>query len=1329
MTSSTEERYQQQLRLFEAISATTPDFLYVFDVEGRFLYANRRLLEVWGVTAEQAVGKSLTELGYPQWHADMHLAELRQVIETKRPIKGVVPFTGGSGIAGVYEYIFSPVLGPDGAVEAIAGTTRDVTDRHRADEQARTILESITDAFFAVDRDWRFTYVNRQAEHVLGRAPGDLLGEVLWDEYPGLRGSEFEAAYRRTADERAPRSLTAHYPDHGRWYEVHAYPAPDGGISVYFRDATDRKRAEEQLHAQSVVTETVTRNAAQALYLLDADGLATYANPAAEALFGWPRDQTVGKRLHDLIHYKHPDGSPYPMEQCPLSHCFASGRTLHSHEDVFVRRDGSFVSVLCSMAPISRDGRPAGAVLAIIDITDRKRAEQQLRRSHDTFYHLIQNNPFGVYVVDADFRLREVSLGAQKVFAHVRPLLGRDFAEVLRTVWAEPFAAEAIRLFRHTLDTGEPYASPRTVERRQDVGDIEAYDWRIERVTLPDGRFGVVCYFYDLSERQRWEATVRDREERFRQLADAMPQIVWAATPDGALDYYNRRWFEYIGIPEERAGEATVWDRFVHPDDMVRVAEAWAASLSSGRTYNVEFRVRGKGDRYCWFLVRAEPARDDGGRVVRWYGTCTDIEHRKRAEERDRFLLALDEAVRPLTDPAEITAAHARLLGGHLAADRCAYADVEDDQDTFNLTGDYTRGVPSIVGRYRFAEFGQEVLALMRADRPYVVEDVDSHRPPVGDLTAYRATMIQSVVCVPLHKGGRFVAAMAVHQKVPRRWTADEVALVQQVAARCWESIERARVERTLRESEARFRGFAEHSEDVLWISAAAGDPRPLLFVSPSFERVWGRPAADVIADPTRFFEWMHPDDRPPRLDPALGVDSGPFTREYRIVRPDGSVAWIRDRGFPIRDAAGRPAYVAGIASDMTTVKDAEARREAALVEAERAGRMKDEFLATLSHELRTPLNAILGWAQILRGNPGDAADVAEGVEIIERNARAQTQIIEDLLDMSRIVSGKIRLDVRPLDLAGVVRAAVETVRPAADAKGVRLDVVPDPLVGPVTGDPNRLQQVFWNLLTNAVKFTPRGGRVRVAIDRVDAHVEVSVNDTGEGIPPDFLPYVFDRFRQADATTTRRHGGLGLGLAIVRQLAEVHGGSVRVTSGGAGRGSTFTVALPLTPTAAGPDAASQPPDPGTGRAPLPGASCASVAGVRVLVVDDEPDARGLVKRLLEDCGAVVTTAGSAQEAFERVRAERPDVLVSDIGMPGEDGYALIRRVRALGAAQGGEVPAVALTAYARAEDRMKAVLAGFQHHVVKPVEPAELITMIAGLAKRSVRDGAPARRS
>ncbi|HEX8748597.1 MAG TPA: PAS domain S-box protein [Pyrinomonadaceae bacterium] len=384
---------------------------------------------------------------------------------------------------------------------------------------------------------------------------------------------------------------------------------------------------------------------------------------------------------------------------------------------------------------------------------------------------------------------------------------------------------------------------------------------------------------------------------------------------------------------------------------------------------------------------------------------------------------------------------------------------------------------------------------------------------------------------------------------------------------------------------------------------------------------------------------------------------------------------------------------------------------------AQEANRMKDEFLATLSHELRTPLTSILGWSSMLRAGQLEADAAKRAIEAIERNAKAQRQIIEDLLDVSRIITGKLRLDVRDVEPVALIDTAIEAVRPAYEAKGVRIQKLPDAGVGKLTGDPSRLQQVFWNLLTNAVKFTPKGGRVEIRLVRTDSHVEISVSDTGQGISQEFLPYVFDRFRQADSTTTRRHGGLGLGLAIVRHLVELHGGTVRAESEGTGRGSTFTVTLPLISDYQ--RVVTEEVEHVLRRDDASPLECPErLDGLKILAVDDEADTRELLRVTLTKCGAEVTTAGSAQEALELFRSSRPDLLVSDIGMPDEDGYELIRRIREMPEEEGGSAPAVALTAYARAEDRLRSLRSGYQMHVAKPVELAELIAVVASLAGR-----------
>jgi signal transduction histidine kinase/CheY-like chemotaxis protein len=452
-------------------------------------------------------------------------------------------------------------------------------------------------------------------------------------------------------------------------------------------------------------------------------------------------------------------------------------------------------------------------------------------------------------------------------------------------------------------------------------------------------------------------------------------------------------------------------------------------------------------------------------------------------------------------------------------------------------------------------------------------------------------------------------------------------------------------------------------------------------------------------------------------------------------VRKDGRLIEISVTISPVRSATGEVVGASKIARDVTGYKQLLRQREELLEseqharrEAERVGRVKDEFLATLSHELRTPLNAILGWSQIVRQHvndllraAGDAEgprvieDLTDGLDVIERNTRAQTRLIEDLLDMSRITAGKVRLDVQRVDLADVVKAAIASARHAAESKEIRLQVVLDPLAGPVRGDPGRLQQCVWNLLTNAIKFTPKGGKVQLSLERVNSHLELCVVDSGEGIDAEQLPRLFERFQQGDASTTRRHGGLGLGLSIVKHLIELHGGRVRAKSPGPGRGSTFCIEFPLMVV--------YPPHDGTDRTHPRAETPAStrtdypcLSGITVLAVDDEPDALQLVRRLLEACGAKVVTATSAREALDLVVSERPHMIVSDIGMPDEDGYAFIRKVRALPVAQGGRTPAAALTAFARAEDRTRALRAGYQSHVSKPVESTELTAVVASLA-------------
>jgi PAS domain S-box-containing protein len=445
-----------------------------------------------------------------------------------------------------------------------------------------------------------------------------------------------------------------------------------------------------------------------------------------------------------------------------------------------------------------------------------------------------------------------------------------------------------------------------------------------------------------------------------------------------------------------------------------------------------------------------------------------------------------------------------------------------------------------------------------------------------------------------------------------------------------------------------------------------------------------------------------------PQMQQAVRIS--PLSHEGRVI---GTLTIIED----VTERVAREAELQAQLEDRSRLLSNEKQARS---DAERANRLKDEFLATISHELRNPLNAIMGWAHMMRLGKLTPANVERAVETIYRNAKSQNQLVADLLDVSRIISGKLRLDVRTVDLLYIVNAAIDSIRPAAEAKGIRLQPILDSSVGPISGDADRLQQIVWNLLTNAVKFTPKGGRIQIQLQRVNSHVEIVVTDSGIGISKEFLPHVFDRFRQADASTTRIHGGLGLGLSIVHQLVDLHGGTVSVHSEGENKGATFTISLPFAGVVTNQETEPVQTIHNEEINTLEGLP--SLQGLKVLVVDDEPDTRELIREVLKECGSEVITSGSVDEALEALEEHKPDILISDLGMPDEDGYSLISKIRALPSERGGHIPAAALTAYARAEDRMRVLRSGFQFHLPKPVDSAELVTVVANLAGRTYKN-------
>lgn len=579
---------------------------------------------------------------------------------------------------------------------------------------------------------------------------------------------------------------------------------------------------------------------------------------------------------------------------------------------------------------------------------------------------------------------------------------------------------------------------------------------------------------------------------------------------------------------------------------------------------------------------------------------------------------------------------------------------------------------------------------------------------------------IRAFVGVPCVHEGHWIATIAVNCAIVRDWQAHEIALLQEFVARLWSMVEHTRAIDQLRQSEAEFRQLANAMPQIVWICDGAGH---LEFVNDRWTEYTGL-SLEQSRDRTLMEQIIPPEDNA-RINEVFTeaiANRSSYQSEFRLIRPDGGYRYFLVRATPIQNDQGEIEQWYGTSTDVTDLKQLEAERSRLLVQeqsareqAERANQIKDEFLAVLSHELRTPMNPILGWASLLKQGKLSAEKATEAIATIERNARLQVQLIDDLLDISRILRGKLTLTVEPVDLSVVIAAASETVQLAADAKLLQFDPIASPSIAIVNGDAGRLQQVVWNLLSNAIKFTPHGGQISVELTTVGRYAQIQVRDTGKGINPEFLPYLFEHFRQEDAATTRKFGGLGLGLAIARQIVELHGGQIRAESLGEAQGATFTVQLPLaSQIERSPTSDSVPIDAG------------DLMGIQILVVDDEPDSREFVAFVLEQAGAIVTRAASGIEALEQIQQSPPDVIVSDIGMPDLDGYMLMQETRLIEAAK--QIPAIALTAFAGELDQKRALspipvgdgfAAGFNQHLAKPVDPDQLVKAIRGVYDRT----------
>nr|WP_051470032.1 PAS domain S-box protein [Fischerella sp. PCC 9605] len=915
-----------------------------------------------------------------------------------------------------------------------------------ANANLENVLASIKDQFLVLDREWRYTYVNKRVVEVTGIRREDLLGKNIWELFADTVGSELYTQAHRAVSDQTPVQFEYFYPRWNRWFENRIYPTDDG-VSILVTEITDRKQAQQELQQTLQTLSTLIKASPLPIVVIKPDMIVQLWNPAAERLFGWSETEVLGQPIPVVPEEK--------QQECrQLRAAVANGEIFAGVETYRRKRDGSTAIVSISAAPLYDESGSVNAIVLIFqDITERQRAQEALQESEARLRLAIKVARLGTWrydpstdLIELDERMREiwgvsddtVRLPLPIVIERIHPDDRTRVAIAVSTALDPRLSGTYDIEYRIVWSDG----SERWVSAN---GQAQFEGEGISR--HPVGFIGTAL---DITDRKIAETTLRQSEERYRYLAESIPQLVWTADANGMLTDVNQRWLEFTGLTLAQA-QTEGWQAIVHPDDVPTLSQNWAAAQQAGINYRDEGRIRRADGAYRWHLHQAVPLKNAQDQAIKWFGTATDIENQKQLDQQRQRLLEQEQAAR---------------------------------------------------------------------------------------------------------------------------------------------------------------------------------------------------------------------------------------------------------------------------------------------AEAETANRIKDEFLAVLSHELRSPLNPILGWSKLLLNGKLDATKATQALQTIERNAKLQAQLIEDLLDVSRILRGKLRLEMTPVNLVSTIAAALETVQLAAQAKSIQIQTVFDPNIGPVLGDSARLQQVIWNLLTNAVKFTESGGRVEVRLEVVMEqgamgkgqgargigkistsipnpqspianYAQITVSDTGKGIHPEFLPHVFEYFRQEDGATTRKFGGLGLGLAIVRHLVELHGGTVRADSPGEGQGATFTVCLPLLKD----DKSTKDED----KSFLPTPDGLPLTGVRVLVVDDEADTRELIAFILEEAGGSVIRAVSALEALQAIAQTKPDVLVSDIGMPDMDGYMLMRQIRAMSPEQNSQILAIALTAYAGEMNYQQALAAGFQHHIAKPVDPDRLVQAITSL--------------
>jgi PAS domain S-box-containing protein len=1163
-------------------------------------------------------------------------------------------------------------------------------------ELFRLIVENIKDyAIFMTDADGRVISWNPGVGSLLGYTEEEILGQPVSiiftpeDVADGAHIKEMETAKRTGC---AEDKRWHHRKDGSRFWGngmVMPLKNTDGslrGFAKVMRDDTAQKLTEENL-------EQVLSSITDSFFRFDRNFRYTYVNRATTEMFGISEAEYLGKTLGEVF----PD---------------VAGNIFHSEVERALREQETVVFENF-YEPLNRwfENRayPTADGLSVFtsEITERKRVETALRKSEEKYRMLFDSIDEGFCVIEMlfdendkpfDYRFLEINPAFEKQTGLVNAV-GKTVSELLNNheeFWFETYGKIAV--------TGEAARFEHRAGALDRWFDVYAF-----QIGSPQEK-QVAVLFNNITTRKR-------RELNLGFLADLQKDFADFLSVDDLLRSAGKRIVEHLDLShcmfveiDKDADKVTVF--YDHcAEGLPNLAGVYC--LADFHTEE-ERRLLSAGKAIIINDVRDSPRSAEAAAAFEALGIGALVNASYLSGGRWKFALSAQSQTPKQwrADEVELLVALAARIYMRLERARSEESLLESEArfralqqatpDGFMIF-ESVRDESGVIKDFRWVYINPAATRIVKRSESDLLgkllcEEMPGNRSE-GLFDEY-VRVVETGAVWQNEFGYR-------HENLDHQFLTTAVRVGDGFAVGFSDVTERKNVEEKIRESEENFRDLANSISQWAWMADATGsiswyNNRWFDYTGTTLETMqgWG-------------WQTVHHPDELERVTEKFKahIASGEIWEDtFPLRSKTGEYRWFLSRALPIRNEQGEIVRWFGTNTDVEELRQAQ-------LQAEQANRLKDEFLATLSHELRTPLNAILGWSQMLQSRKVSESESAKALSTIERNARAQTQLIDDLLDVSRIITGKLRLNVRAVDLSSVITAAADAARPAAEAKGIRLQILLDPQAEPISGDPDRLQQIVWNMLSNSVKFTPKGGRVQVRLERINSHVEIVISDTGKGIEKEFLPHVFDRFRQSDGSMTRRHGGLGLGLAIVRQLVELHGGQVSVSSEGDGQGATFTVSLPVLPVRREPEskvARVHPAAQNSFSDDLP----TDLAGLRILLVDDEADSRELLSVVLESCQAKVTTAESAAEALEKFKETAFDILISDIGMPEEDGFSLVGKIRELSNEVGGDIPAIALTAYARAEDRVQALRSGFQMHLAKPVESSELIAAVANLTGR-----------